>query len=553
MKWLKGLFKYITLIFIFSLCASHVAAYQVSKTTSGAEIKWFITDVPYYVNSSGGPSGNLSEIQASMQTWTDVLTSSFNFIYSGTTTNTSYGSNDGENIVCFGSMGATGTLAENTFWFYTSSGSMIDSDIKFNTSYTWSTSGASGAYDIQNVGTHEFGHSLSLADLYNAADSEKTMYGYSSTGETKKRTLHQDDIDGITYLYPDNIPPTGTITINSGASYTTAISVTLNLSCTDTGGSCAQMRFSNDNSTWSTPETYATTKSWDLISGDGTKTVYVRYSDSSDNWSGEYSDTINLDMTDPMTTASPPGGTYSSEQNITLTCDDGAGSGCSAIYYTIDGTDPTTGSSIYSSPINIAATTTLKFFAVDVAGNQETIKTDTYEITGSLAITTSSLPSGRLDFAYSETLTASGGELPYSWSVSSGTLPNGLTLDSSSGEISGTPTATGIFDFVGQVTDSASSNAFKNLSITVLSLPVRVGDPPVYYSYIQDAYDASIGNIIEVGATDFVEDLFFDINVSIMLKGGFNSDYTDNPSYSIVNGSVTISDGTVEVENLIIQ
>ena len=53
------------------------------------------------------------------------------------------------------------------------------------------------------MGTHELGHSLSLGDLYNSADADKTMYGYASSGETKKRTLHQDDIDGITYLYPD--------------------------------------------------------------------------------------------------------------------------------------------------------------------------------------------------------------------------------------------------------------------------------------------------------------------------------------------------------------
>jgi hypothetical protein len=59
----------------------------------------------------------------------------------------------------------------------------------------------SGTYDVQNVGTHEHGHSLCLADLYSGVDSEKTMYGYVSAGETKKQLLDLDDIDGITYLY----------------------------------------------------------------------------------------------------------------------------------------------------------------------------------------------------------------------------------------------------------------------------------------------------------------------------------------------------------------
>ncbi len=108
-----------------------------------------------------------------MQTWTDVVTSSFTFIYSGTTTSTSYGTNDGVNIIGFGPLGATGTLAQNTKWYYTGSGEIIDSDIQFNTDYTWDTAGSIDDYDVQNVGTHELGHTLSLEDLYDAADSEK--------------------------------------------------------------------------------------------------------------------------------------------------------------------------------------------------------------------------------------------------------------------------------------------------------------------------------------------------------------------------------------------
>lgn len=294
MRLRRSLLKYLALIFILNLWYSNVSAYQVNKTSGSADIKWFTSNVIYYINPSGGPSANLSAIQASMQTWTDVDTSYFAFVYGGTTTNTSYGTNDGVNIVCFGPMGLTGTLAGNTFWYYTSSGQIIDSDIKFNTEYTWATDGFPSAYDVQNVGTHEFGHSLSLADLYNAADSEKTMYGYASAGEIKKRTLDQDDIDGITYLYPDTIPPTGTITINSGASYTNSTSVTLTLSCTDFGSGCAQMQFSNDNTNWSTPEAYTTTKAWTLTSGDSTKTVYAKFKDNAGNWSGAYNDTIVL-------------------------------------------------------------------------------------------------------------------------------------------------------------------------------------------------------------------------------------------------------------------
>ena len=86
------------------------------------------------------------------------------------------------------------------------------------------------------------------------------------------------------------------------------------------------------------------------------------------------------DTTPPTTTASPPGGTYNTAQSVTLTCNDGTGSGCDKIYYTTDGLTPTTSSPVYSSPINISVTTTLKFFARDLAGNSEIVKTETYTI-----------------------------------------------------------------------------------------------------------------------------------------------------------------------------
>ncbi|HUU56267.1 MAG TPA: matrixin family metalloprotease, partial [bacterium] len=55
--------------------------------------------------------------------------------------------------------------------------------------------------DVQNTGAHELGHNLMLADLTGSTEREFTMYVYTYTGETKKRSLEYDDIDGIRYLY----------------------------------------------------------------------------------------------------------------------------------------------------------------------------------------------------------------------------------------------------------------------------------------------------------------------------------------------------------------
>jgi YD repeat-containing protein len=88
------------------------------------------------------------------------------------------------------------------------------------------------------------------------------------------------------------------------------------------------------------------------------------------------------DTTPPVTIASPVGENYNTSQSVALTCNDNTGgSGCGNIYYTTNGTTPTTSSSVYSSPISISVTTTLMFFAKDLAGNNESVKTQTYTIT----------------------------------------------------------------------------------------------------------------------------------------------------------------------------
>ena len=170
------LFQYFILFLIVLFWCSNVFAYGLQYTSTGQVIKWDTDSVTYYINPSGGPSDSLTAIYYAMSTWTNVGSSNFTFAYGGSTTSTAHGTNNGYNIIDFGGGLESGTVAENATWYYTSTGYLIDSDIRFNTSYTWDTTGSASAMDVQNIATHEFGHSLKLTDLYSTTDSDKTMY-----------------------------------------------------------------------------------------------------------------------------------------------------------------------------------------------------------------------------------------------------------------------------------------------------------------------------------------------------------------------------------------
>jgi large repetitive protein len=89
-----------------------------------------------------------------------------------------------------------------------------------------------------------------------------------------------------------------------------------------------------------------------------------------------------------------------------------------------------------------------------------------------LAISTGSLPAGQVGVPYSQTLQASGGTAPYTWSITTGALPSGLNLSGS--QISGTPAASGISTFTVKVVDANLASITKTFGITVAPAPLSI-------------------------------------------------------------------------------
>lgn len=145
----------------------------------------------------------------------------------------------------------------------------------------------------------------------------------------------RDAAQNVSPVYSDTIildttAPTGTITINGGASDTNTTAVTLTLSAGDGLSGLGQMSFSNDGQSYTAWEDYATSKSWTVPGGNGLKTVYARFKDGAGNVSSPVTDTIILNTTAPSSAVDPLG-LYQNTAAFTVTWSGSAsGSGLAA-------------------------------------------------------------------------------------------------------------------------------------------------------------------------------------------------------------------------------
>lgn len=111
-----------------------------------------------------------------------------------------------------------------------------------------------------------------------------------------------------------------------------------------------------------------------------------------------------------------------------------------------------------------ATTNNLKLDVIDPIGNTTANDTDGED---TLAITTTTLPNGNDTVAYEETVAATGGLGSYTFTITVGDLPTGLTLNASTGVISGTPTVVETQAFTMQVEDEWETTDTQALSIEI--------------------------------------------------------------------------------------
>jgi hypothetical protein len=164
---------------------------------------------------------------------------------------------------------------------------------------------------VKWTGSGGVGKTLTLSSIVSAdgvafSTSSTVVTSTTSTSSTTSTTAPTTTTTAAGVCSGDSTGPTGSVSVLAGTGantgYTSSSTVNLVLSATD---SCAPitMAFSNDAASWSAYESYATSKAWSLTSGNGNRTLYVRFKDGAANVS-QASATIRVDGTAPTTPGS---------------------------------------------------------------------------------------------------------------------------------------------------------------------------------------------------------------------------------------------------------
>jgi len=213
------------LVMVVSLTAQPAHAYLHLTSSTGSTqtpLKWNQTRVRWFATDRGVAGVTAAQFQtavaAGFATWEAVPTASVAFQFVGFTSAAPF---DDDGISTFGfdaQPDLDRVLGATSFVVDTLTGEIVESDVFFNSIFTWSTAAAGDAsrFDLQSVATHEIGHFVGLGHSAigeteirpdggrRVLASGAVMFPISlGRGITADRTLQPDDIAGVSDLYPD--------------------------------------------------------------------------------------------------------------------------------------------------------------------------------------------------------------------------------------------------------------------------------------------------------------------------------------------------------------
>jgi hypothetical protein len=191
-------------------------AYLRSTSKDGKALFWANFPVPFHLNDAGTPNlpkeAVFDVLRASFETWTKPDCTCLRFSDQGLTSSAELGLDTNnlaanQNILLFQTKDweyDTQVVAVTSTIYQKTDGRLLAFDMEMNNvGFTFSLDGKPignrSTMDLQNVVTHEVGHVLGLD---HSTERNATMFDRGQPGETKKRELHQDDINGLCAIYP---------------------------------------------------------------------------------------------------------------------------------------------------------------------------------------------------------------------------------------------------------------------------------------------------------------------------------------------------------------
>ncbi|MEM4243121.1 MAG: hypothetical protein QXM31_04440, partial [Candidatus Woesearchaeota archaeon] len=149
-------------------------------------VKWTTLPVSYLVNPANPQGLNesfvLSALTSGAEAW-DTASESELFNAPVVDYAAQYGVQNYKNAVVFGDYPDSNVIGVTSVWYTKVGKRIVEFDMLLNTRFSWGDATVNPAVmDLQNIATHEFGHSVGMSDIYSTSCTAVTMYGYSSNG-----------------------------------------------------------------------------------------------------------------------------------------------------------------------------------------------------------------------------------------------------------------------------------------------------------------------------------------------------------------------------------
>ncbi|MBB3609589.1 putative Ig domain-containing protein [Rhizobium sp. BK602] len=189
---------------------------------------------------------------------------------------------------------------------------------------------------------------------------------------------------------------------------------------------------------------------------------------------------------------------YGSSSNaITLNLSGGAATSVAVGTQASHGTATASGTSItYTPNASYAGPDSFTYTATNAGGTSAPATVTITVSAPTISLSPSTLASGAIATAYSDTVSATGGSSPYTYAIAAGSLPPGLSLSTTTGAISGTPTGAGTYNFTITATDSSTGTgpftSSRAYSITVAAPTISVSPSSLSAGVVGTAYSQTI-------------------------------------------------------------